>query len=124
MLIFLFCSVYIPREGSIYSAIDIFDSLESDLIELNPQNAYEVCLLGDFNSHTDNDSDFVTIDDTIEQNLHMDNVINDFDRFSIQGFGFPLERFNSDHSQTDNNGRRLLDICKSFNLHISWHTYM
>ena len=55
---FLFCSVYIPPEGSIYSAIDIFDSLESDLIELNPQNAYEVCLLRDFNSHTNTDSDY------------------------------------------------------------------
>ena len=37
----LFCSVYIPPEGSTYGAIDIFDSLESDLIEMNPQNEYQ-----------------------------------------------------------------------------------
>ena len=48
----LFCSVYIPPEESTYVAIDIFDSLESDLIELNPQNEYQICLLGDFNAHT------------------------------------------------------------------------
>ena len=31
----LFCVIYIPPEGSIYSNIDIFDTLESDLTELN-----------------------------------------------------------------------------------------
>ena len=30
----LFCVIYIPPEGSIYSNIDIFDTLESDLTEL------------------------------------------------------------------------------------------
>ena len=115
----LFCSVYIPPEGSTYGAIDIFDSLESDLIELNPQNEYQICLLGDFNAHTNNDNDFISIDDTIEQTLHIENFVNDIDRVSIQNFGFPLERFNTDHSRIDNYGRRLLDICKSFNLYIA-----
>ena len=29
----LFCAIYIPPEGSTYSNINIFDSLESDLVE-------------------------------------------------------------------------------------------
>ena len=89
------------------------------MIELNPQNEYQICLLGDFNAHTNNDNDFISIDDTIEQTLHIENFVNDIDRVSIQNFGFPLERFNSDHSRIDNYGRRLLDICKSFNLYIA-----
>ena len=34
----LFCAICIPPEGSAYTDNDIFDSLESDLIELNSEN--------------------------------------------------------------------------------------
>ena len=119
MLSFYFVQYTFHQKAALTVLLTFFDSLESDLIELNPQNAYEVCVFVDFNSHTNTDSDFITIGDTIEQNLHIDNFIDDFDRVSIQDFGFPLERFNSDHLQTDNYGRRLHDICKSFNLYIA-----
>ena len=36
----LFCAVYIPLECSNYSEIGIFDTLESDLIQLNPDNSF------------------------------------------------------------------------------------
>ena len=38
----LFCAIYIPPEDSAYSDLDIFDTLESDLLELNPENNFEV----------------------------------------------------------------------------------
>ena len=82
---------------------------------MNSINSFEVCLLGDFNSHTQNDSD-ITIDDTIEQNLHIENID---DRVSVEELGFSTRRYNPDTSHIDNCGRRLLDICRSFNLNMT-----
>ena len=112
----LFCVIYIPPEGSIYGNIDIFYTLESDLTELNPDNDFEICLLGDFNSHTNNDSACVLLDNNIIQKLDMHNI---YDRISIKGVGFPTGRFNSDNSQINNYGHRLLEICRSFNINIA-----
>ena len=83
---------------------------------MNSDNNFEVCLLGDFNSHTQNDSDYITIDDTVEQNLHIENIN---DRVSIEELGFSTGRYNSDTSQIDNYGRRLLHIYRSFSLNIA-----
>lgn len=112
----LFCAVYIPPECSAYSEIGLFDTLESDLVQLNSDKNFEVCLLGDFNAHTCSDSDFITIDDTIEQNLHIDNI---YDRVSIEDLGFSPYRYNSDNTQIDNYGKRLLEMCRSFNVYIA-----
>ena len=49
--------------------------------------------------------------------IHIDNT---FDRISIEELGFPPDRYNSDNTQTDNYGRRLLEMCKSFNIYIAY----
>lgn len=115
----LFCVSYIPPEGSNYSNISIFDTLEADLLELNPNNEYQICLLGDFNARTGNEHDFVLLDDNLEQILHSDNPNDELSRTSIQDLGYPTERHNSDHAQVNNYGKRLLEVCKSFNLCIA-----
>ena len=71
---------------------------------------------GRFNSHTKNDSNCVLLDNNIIQNLDMHNI---YDRISIEELGFPTGRFNSDNSQIDNYGHRLLEICRSFNIYIA-----
>lgn len=111
----LFCVTYIPPEGSKYSDISIFDDLEFDLLELN-QNESQICLLGDFNARTGNLCDFVTYDDSIEQFLQSDNPNDDLNRLSISDLGFSSERHNSDAFQINNYGKRLLEVCRSFNL--------
>ena len=44
---------------------------------------------------------------------------NIYDRISIGELGFPTGRFNSDNSQINNYGHRLLEICRSFNINIA-----
>ena len=78
-----------------------------------------VCLFGDFNSHTNNDNDFTITDENIEQHLHIDNINDIFNRITIEELGFPVGRHYSDNSQIDNYGRRLLEVCRSFNLYIA-----
>ena len=107
----LFCATYIPSEGN-YSNISIFDSLEADLLELNPNNNLQICLLGDFNARTGNEHDFVFLDVNIEQILRSHNPNDELNRTSIHDLGFPTERYNSDHAQLNNYGKRLLEVCK------------
>ena len=45
----LFCVIYIPPEGSIYRDINMFDNLESDILELSQSKNTQICLLGDIN---------------------------------------------------------------------------
>lgn len=114
----LFCATYIPPEGSTYSDISLFDDLESDLLELN-QNNSQICLLGDFNARTGNNCDSVPFDENIEQFLHSDNPYDELNRLTISDLGFSNERHNSDVLQVNNYGKRLLEVCKSFNLCIA-----
>ena len=48
----LFGSVYIPPENSDYSSVDIFYILESEIIKYTSETNCNVCLLGNFNTHT------------------------------------------------------------------------
>ena len=113
----LFCVSYIAPEGSSYSDIANFDRLELDLLEFCQTKNFQICLLGDFNARTANDSVLVPYDENLEQFLHSDNP-NDINRISIGDLGFPTKRHNSD-LQLNNYGKRLLDVCKSFNLCIA-----
>ena len=114
----LFCVTYIPPEGSIYSDINMFDNLESDILKLSQSKNTQICLLGDINAQTGNQSDLVTYDENIEQFLHSDDPNDELAKISIGDLGFPTERHNSD-TQSNNYGKRLLEVCKSFNLCIA-----
>ena len=114
----LFCVTYIPPEGSIYSDINMFDNLESDILELSQSKNTQICLLGDVNARTGNQSDLVNYDENIEQFLHSDDPNDELAKISIGDLGFPTERHNSD-TQSNNYGKRLLEVCKSFNLCIA-----
>ena len=72
--------------------------------------------MGDFNSHTNTESDCVLLDNNIIQNLDMHII---YDRISIEELGFPTGRFNSDNSRIDNYGHWLLETCRSFNINIA-----
>ena len=54
--------MYIPPHGSKYSDINSFDEIETELVDLNQNNIYDVCLLGDFNSRTKNENDFISLE--------------------------------------------------------------
>ena len=113
-----FCCVYVAPEGSKYSNIQCFDILETDILNFMSNN-YKVCLVGDFNAHTNNGLDFTYVDDNIQQTLNIENVIDDtLGICPLEQLGFPKERHNSDLSRTNNYGNRLLDLCIACDLYI------
>ena len=58
----LFGIVYIPPESSKYCVGDPFSELENEFLSLK-SNYDNICLLGDFNSRTSSEADFIAIND-------------------------------------------------------------
>jgi hypothetical protein len=57
----------IPPDNSIYSNIDMFNDIENTLLD----NDLQACLIGDFNAHTGNVSEYVVIDNNILDVLNL-----------------------------------------------------
>ena len=116
----LFGTVYIPPENSSYSSISIFDSIENDLITLNPENDHKICLIGDFNAHTSNANDFIYINEHICDTFNLDDVTRQIlNKSLLEDLGITTTRHSSDRSKIDNYGTRLLSLCKTFDVHIA-----
>ena len=116
----LFGTIYIPPESSSYSNISIFDSIENDLISLNPENNHKICLLGDFNAHTSNAEDFIYVNEHICDTFNLDDVTRQvLNKSLLEDLGITTARYSSDKSKIDNYGFRLLSLCKSFDIHIA-----
>jgi len=98
------CGVYIPPCNSKYFDSEIFDQFEQDILFFS--SAGSVILLGDFNSRTGKYSDTVSQDGN--------NIItNDQSESAFH----PAER-NSFDNVLNSHGKKLLEICKTFDLRI------
>ena len=110
----IFGSVYIPPESTKYSSPESFREIENELLDF-VINHNLICLLGDFNSRTSTDLDYIVIDDKDILIDSYDIVGNDIHR--ILNDKISLLRNNSDKNK-NNYGNLLLELCKLNNLFI------
>ena len=77
-----------------------------------------MCLLGDFNSRSGTLSDFTDIDENIADSLldYESQLI--LSKKNLQDLGFPIDRYSNDQ-QTNNFGFRLIELCKSLDVHVA-----
>lgn len=116
----LFGAVYIPPESSSYSSMSIFDDIENDIINLNSDNKYRICLLGDFNAHTSDANDFVCINEHICDAFSLDDITRQsLHKSLLEDLGITTSRHSLDKSKINNYGTRLLSLCKSLDIHIA-----
>ena len=114
----VFGAIYIPPEGSPYSSVSIFDKIEQDSINFCADENTYTCLVGDFNARSGLLSDFITIDEEIG------DFVLDFEsklilsKNNLKELGFPTESFSLKISNTHNYGYRLMELCKSLDVHI------
>ena len=115
----LFGAVYIPPQGSKYSDINSFDEIETELVDLNQNNIYDVCLLGDFNSRTKNENDFISLDsDLIDDTRISDEFASALNAENeLKNLGFSQERTSMDKG-INQYGRRFLVFIKTNTLYI------
>ena len=78
-------------EESTYGDIELFNSLEDDIIQLSNNDDYRLCLLGDFNAHTKDECDYVKMDNDIQHFLNFQDGENDFDKHILEEIGYPLQ---------------------------------
>ena len=99
---FIFGVVYIPPERSSYSSIECFDIIENDIIDLvADKNNVKLCLLGDFNAHTNTLSDFINVDEHICDSLNLDVVSrNDLSKNVLEQFNISIDRYSQDKKKS------------------------
>lgn len=114
----IFGTVYIPPERSNFFNDDEMALLESEITSFCSSNKY-VFITGDFNSRTSELRDFTENDEFLADMFDFDTETVEF--FShinkLENFSIPRNRKSMD-KHTNNNGFKLLDICKNNNLFI------
>ena len=115
---FIIGAVYIPHEGSIYYDNDVFDTICSDIINLNSKYDIPICLTGDFNARTGVLQDFVSLEEGVNDfDLPLINCLFTDSNEKLDSLGINITRSNSD-KKTNNNGSKLIELCKIFDLRI------
>ena len=103
--------VYISPENSKYASIDALSEIENKLQNVRKNYKY-VCLHGDYNSRTSEESDFIDFDRELCNNENVEHLFIDLSNvYMLEELGFALRRANED-KVINQYGRKLLDFCK------------
>ncbi|MEW8548549.1 MAG: reverse transcriptase family protein, partial [Candidatus Thiodiazotropha sp.] len=111
-----FGSVYVPPTESRFNNCDELALFDVEITRMSICHKY-IYLMGDFNSRTHNTSDFMDSDDFFSKYFEFDDQLVDFCNISnlLDQLKFSRVRITKD-IVTNNEGNKLLDICKSNNL--------
>ena len=107
------CLIYVLPDDSSRQAMvetNIFDRLLESIacIENKSINECKMLILGDFNSRTSTNCDYVINDNNVHMHMLPDDYISDIE----------LPRYSEDKGHVNNNGLLLLDLCKQSSLRI------
>ena len=108
--------VYIPPENSLYSSIDAFLDIESELVNFIVKDM-KCALVGDFNAKTAVLEDFSEPDETFLNVMDV-SVEDDLFRYCydyqvLLDNNISLKRYTQCECRPNNFGRKLLEMCKS-----------
>lgn len=92
----------------------MFNDIENTLLD----NDLQACLIGDFNAHTGNVSEYVVIDNNILDvlNLQDDDKLPLNSLHILEECNISTIRCSQDKHKIDKYGNRLLDLCRSLEL--------
>ena len=111
-------TVYIPPQQSRFFNEDEFELFEQEIA--SAMSSYKnVCTMGDFNAQTSDLADYTIADSFLTDQFDFDQeTIKFFDQRNIlEKHGIQVERVSSDKKK-NNNGHRLVDLCKNNNIFI------
>ena len=111
-------ALYIPPTQSKYLNDDEFMTLEIEITAMTSQYKYAI-LTGDLNARTSNLRDYTIVDNFITDLFDIEQESLEFfdQQTKLLSYRVPLERSSQD-KKTNNNGFKLLEICKNNNLFI------
>ena len=111
--------VYIPPEGSDYSAEYPYQEIEDELYSMDNRIS-NVLLLGDFNSRSRQLQDYIQADEFILKHFNSEDLTNEYEQeisYFESNKNVKLKRTNAD-TGINNYGYKLIDFCKTNNLFI------
>ena len=112
----IFGAVYLPPSDSRFNTQDELDLFEVEISNMSILHKY-VFLTGDFNARTQTLDDFMDADDFLAKHFDFDESMQDFYNASSVLSQVNMSRNRSSQDKTANNeGRFLLEVCKSSNL--------
>ena len=109
---FILGAVYIPCEKSLAQSEAIFDKISNDLVTLKSKYDLPFIFMGDFNSRTGINPDFIDFENQITNEIDVSDLI-DFET-NLELYNLK-NRYNAD-KKVNKNGQCFLDLCKNFGL--------
>ena len=116
---FILGSVYLPHENSPFFDKDVFDDFANDLINLRVAHDIPFVLVGDFNSRTGIESDFIEFERSVLDEIGVQLFDDDsfYTKSMLELLNIETARHNKDRC-VNNNGKSLLEMCRSLDLKI------
>ena len=114
----IFGVVYVPPTQSRFLNEDEFEIFQNEITDMCSKYDY-IYLAGDFNAQIANLSDYTTADDFLGKHFDLDEELSPFynQKSALEQLGIQVHR-NSMDKKKNNNGFKLLEICKNDNLFI------
>ena len=115
----IFGAVYVPCENSRFYFNDVFQEIENDMLELKVRYDLPVCILGDFNAHTQLMNDFIDFDHETAELTGCDLLVESRALDALSKCpNFTAHRYNQDTADVNKNGKQLISLCHTFDLSI------
>ena len=116
--VLIFGIVYLPPTDSRFNNPDELELFEIEITTMSVLHKY-MFLLGDFNARSSSEQEFIDADDFLAEHFGYDDTLNQFYNMSslLTQYGFEYNRSSKD-TVLNNEGKFLIDICKSNSLFI------
>ena len=114
----IFGVVYLPPTDSRFNNPDELEMFDIEITTMSVLHKY-MFLLGDFNARTTSEQEFIDADDFLAEHFGYDDTLNQFYNISslLTQYGLEYNRSSKD-TLLNNEGKFLIDICKSNNFFI------
>ena len=114
----VFGAIYLPPADSRFHTQDEMDNFELEISSMSVLHKY-LFLFGDFNAKTERKEEFLDVDNFFERFFEFDDTLTQFYNVSDMLIQYKMDKTRSSKDKNLNNeGRVLLEICKSNNLFI------
>ena len=114
----VFGAVYLPPTDSRFHTQDEMDNFELEISSMSVLHKY-LFLFGDFNAKTERKEEFLDVDNFFERFFEFDDTLTQFYNVSDMLTQYKMDKTRTSKDRNINNeGRVLLEICRSNNLFI------
>ncbi len=112
-------NVYIPPSGSPYAHADCFNEIDSELDNLMHNEKVNVCMCGDFNARTGGKSEFLKLNNLVQDDFITDPMLYDKlrEEYDLIERGIAESRTSCDKTINEY-GNQLIELCQSNALYI------